>query len=242
MSQYARELFKDSPLSISQGQVAGHSAVSKFGYNPDVGVTKESVWSAGGLYPWSALTTAQTLYLISTDAGDTGVVQVQGLDENYVLQTEEVTLTGLTAATTTNTFLRVFRMIYLGSVDNVGTITARVTSGTGTIVSQIDAGYNQTLVGIYTVPAGYWAYITSVSVSGTKDQAIEFEGWHRPVGQTFRIAHKAEASLSYRYDFTLPLRFPEKTDFDTRVIAGAANTKISVNFDMILVEDYADNP
>jgi hypothetical protein len=62
------------------------------------------------------------------------------------------------------------------------------------------------------------------------------------VGQTFRIAHKAEASLSYRYDFTLPLRFPEKTDFDTRVIAGAANTKISVNFDMVLVEDYADNP
>ena len=242
MSRYEREQFKDSPLSISQGQVSGHSITSKFGYNSAADTVKQSVWSAGGLYPWSALVTAQTIYLISTSAADTSSVEVQGLDENYVLQTETVALTGLTAVSTTSTFLRVFRMIYQGSTDNAGVITARVTSGVGTVVAQIDAAYNQTLMGVYTVPAGHTAYITAVSVSGTKDQALEFEGWHRPEGQTFRIAHKSMASNFYRYDFVLPLAFPEKTDFDTRVISGAANTKVSVNFDMILVEDYANNP
>ena len=94
---------------------------------------------------------------------DTMGVVIEGLNENYQPQTETVTLTGTTAVTTDNTFVRVFRMAT--DALNVGDITARVTSASGTVVAQIDVGYGQTLMAVYTVPAGKTAYMTALDTT-----------------------------------------------------------------------------
>lgn len=226
-------------LDVARGAISNSKIVHKFGANFDIDqiTTPETVWTAGGVYPWSALATAQTIYCISTSASDTAVLTIEGLDANYNEQTETVTLTGITAVATSNTFIRVFRMTYEDGA-NVGTITARVTSGTGTVVAQIDIGYAQTLMSVYTVPAGHTAYMvtTDCTIDSRKDCQILM--YHRLFGKPFRIAHVAEATGHYRYDFYAPLRVPEKTDIDIRVDNVSGNdSRVTANFDLVLIRD-----
>lgn len=226
-------------LDVARGSISNSKIVHKFGANFDIDqiTTPETVWTAGGLYPWSSLATAQTIYCISTSASDTAVLTIEGLDANYNEQIETVTLTGTTAVATSNTFIRVFRMTYEDGA-NVGTITARVTSGTGTVVAQIDIGYAQTLMSVYTVPAGHTAYMvtTDCTIDSRKDCQILM--YHRLFGKPFRIAHVAEATGHYRYDFYAPLRVPEKTDIDMRIDNVSGNdSRVTANFDLVLIKD-----
>jgi hypothetical protein len=148
MPTWTRHLYEHNPLAIAKGEVNGYSVVHKFGANFDIDNNSEpeTVWTGGGLYPWSSLATAQTLYVLSESSEDTGTLEIQGLDENYNLQTEELTLTGTTAVTTVNTFLRVYRMIYTdGGAGNAGIITTRVGSSSGVVVAQIELVFHKPL-------------------------------------------------------------------------------------------------
>jgi len=228
-------------LQVARGQIPGHSIVHKFGANFDLdnGSVPETIWSAGGLYPWSALSTAQTLYLISTDAADTSTVDVQGLDANYNSQTETVQLNGTTAVATSNTFIRVFRMQYNTGTGNEGTITARVTSGTGTVVAQIDEGLSQTLMSVYTVPAGYTGYLCAFDFTCQKNKDAQLNMFVREPGGTFRIKHVAEMfENQYHYKYAFPLEIPEKSDIDIRADdVESNNTRVTSNFDLLLIKN-----
>lgn len=241
MTTWTRHLYEHDPLAIAKGESNGYSVVHKFGANFDIDNNSEpeTVWTGGGLYPWSALATAQTLYCVSTEAADNGTLQIQGLDADYNLQSETVTLSGTTAVATSNEYLRVYRMVYSDDVSNEGVITARVTSGSGTVVAQIEQLFNQTLMAIYTVPAGHTAYILcgDFSVQKNKDAQVMF--YQRPVGGIFTIAHMAEVYEStYRYDFPVPLAMPEKTDLEVRADnVETNNTRVTSNFTMVLVKN-----
>jgi hypothetical protein len=225
-------------LGVAAGHFDGLDWVHNFGANFDIdnNSVPETIWSAGGLYPWASLATAQTLYVLSTEAADTADVKIEGLDANFYRLTETVTLTGTTAVTTSNQFSRIFRMSYNHGSENVGTITARVTADDGTIVGQIDAAFAQSLMAVYTIPAGYTGYLLTgdASVQKTKDAQIKF--FTRPFGQSFRISHMAEVyERTYRYDFLIPLPIPEKTDLDVRADnVETNNTRVTCNFDILL--------
>lgn len=225
-------------LDVARGAISNSKIVHKFGANFDIDQADdpESVWTGGGVYPWASLATAQTIYCLSTSASDTTTLTLEGLDANYDEISETVTLTGLTAVTTTNQFLRVFRMTY--DATNVGDIEARVTSASGTIVAQIDAGYAQTLMAVYTVPAGFTGYLVALdaTIDGTK--TCQMLMYHRLAGKPFRIAHVAESDGHYRYDFTAPLTVPEKTDIDIRIDNVSGNdARVTANFDIVLIKD-----
>jgi hypothetical protein len=228
-------------LGVAKGQFDDVTSVHKFGANFDIDNTSvpETVWTAGGLYPWSSLATAQTLYCLSDSASDTSTLTIQGLDSDYNLLTETVTLTGTTAVTTTNQFIRVFRMSYNGGASNVGTVTARVTSGSGTIVAQIDEEFSETLMCVYTIPAGYTGYLLCGDASVQKNKDVQIKFFVRQFGQSFKIAHMAEVfERTYRYDFPIPMKLPEKTDLEVRADnVESNNTRLTANFDLILDKD-----
>ena len=238
-------LHKDKPSSdalfdVSRGAYSNASLIHKFGANYDIDDTStpETVWSVSNAYPWDSLATDQTLYCLSTAAGDTNDLEIQGLDANWNLQTEVITLTGTTAVTTTNTFLRVFRMRYLGTSANTGTVTVRVTSGTGTIVGQIDADIGQTLMAIYSVPAGHTAYLMGGDITVDANKVAQLDFKIRLFGEFFRTQHTAEVTGIYDKTFRMPLPIPEKSDIDVMVSTVASpNTRASANFDLILVKD-----
>lgn len=156
------------------------SSVNKFGKALDVdSAVSTDVWDGAdgttSTDEWVPPTTARTHDIVSTDANDDGspagtgahTVEVQGLDTNWNPQTETVTLNGTTNVATANTYLRIFRMKVMACGSgggNAGIITATAQTD-ATVTAAIQAGNNQTLMAIYTVPNNMTAYITSYYAS-----------------------------------------------------------------------------
>lgn len=147
-------------IEVSKGEVSGYISVQVAGNNPSIGNTFEDVWDFGGtfIYP----TAGETWEVLSDNVNDmsagTGArtVLINGLDTNYVEQTESVTMNGTTPVVTTRTdWFRMTSVIVISSGSgqtNAGDITIRV-SGGGNTRSLIQTGLSRTFNGFFTVPA-----------------------------------------------------------------------------------------
>jgi len=224
-------------MQVAQGLIAGHTLEKVTGYNPSTSAG-DAVWSGGTAYPWSSFVTAQTLYVKSStnNATDRSMpILIDGLDANYVNQTEVVTLNATdsrTAVTSTKQFLRIHNIYCNGTETNVGDITTHVTSGTGTLVSKISSGRGSARAGVYTIPAGYTGYLFKGDASSTAATVVNFMA--RYFGKAFMVVHVAIVDNStYIYDFPFPMSLPEKTDMYTTIEAGSGKT--AVNYEILLV-------
>ena len=222
-----------SYLDIALGRDYNQTFEHKFGSNRNLVSGTQSIWTQGGLYPWSALDNPQILYIISTSTSDTGTLEVIGLDANYLPLSETVTLTGQTAKATQNQFKRVFRMI--SNTTNVGVITARTISGTGTVVAHMEAETSQTLMAVYTIPATFNAYGTQFTVGVGKGGDATFKPYVRELGGAFRI--RAEVELyenTFTQTYTVPVPVGPKADIDFRATTSGNNFPATASFDLIL--------
>ena len=227
-------------LQVSRGQIPGHSVLHKFGAVPSMSInTTGTIWDIDDtLYPWSALTSAGTLTVDRASASDANkVITIQGLDADYKQISENVTLTNATGNATTQSFIRVYRaFMHNGSAANVGNIDVKIST---TIIARITAGKAQTLMGVYTVPAGYSLYLTQgvMSVQSGADATGNF--FVRYGGESaFRIAHTFEvASAEYFYAFHAPFKLPEKSDVDIRADLRSNNARITAAFDAYLIQE-----
>jgi hypothetical protein len=220
-------------LNISRDQAIALSSIHKFGQNLFLSATSQSVWTEGGVYPWSEFDSgAVTLYAIS-DNGDTGILCVKGLDNNFDYQEEEITLTSTTAVTLTKQFRRVSRLEYVDTA-NLGKITVRTGSGTGTVVGSIEPGKNQSLMAVYTVPANTRGYLAAYTVGTGKNDDALVELRTRTFGETFKI--KSETKVyqnTHQQMMVVPVFLAPKTDIDFYATTTTANSDVIVNFDLI---------
>lgn len=228
-------------IFLANGQVINTSFVHKFGATPAMSQNQTgSVWDVNDtLYPWSAFDTAGVLTIPAVNASDNGsTITVLGLDNNYDEVAENFVVSSSGVVTGTQTFKRVYRAFMLdGGLANVGNIN--VQRG-GTTVLRITAGKSQTQMTIYTVPRGYNAFLTKgvmtcqANADATGDMFVRFFGQ-----STFRVGHSFEVSGAggeYQYEFTIPLKIPEKSDIDVRASVRSNNARVSAAFDMILVK------
>lgn len=211
----------------------GLSGIQKFGYAGSVGTSFATIWE--GVTPYPYITSAGVATLTSTDsASDDGTtISVQGLDENYELATETVTVGG---AASTTTWLRIFRMATItcntGNV-NVGTITATVG---GTVRAYIGAGEGQTLMAIYTVPAGYRAYLLSVYASPSKQKEMTVRLITRPQdnGGSFNVkAYGTAFGAAFERKYLINEVFTAKTDIELQAKVDATSG-VSGGFELLL--------
>jgi len=241
-------------LQVSRGQIAYHESLFKFGFNPDVDDSLETVWAEGGLY--SYLSSATVLKVSSSSANDTSAgtgartVELFGLDADYDEINETVTLSGQTAVNTTQSFLRVNRMI-VRSAGTGGTNAGVIYAGTGTVTAGVPAnkyatvaaGDGQSLMALWTVPRGYTAYVTQTDITvattqNNKYATITFLA--RPFGEVFQVKDKFVKSESgHMQVYTFPLKFEEKTDLEMRCIgdSSGANIAISAAFDLVYIQN-----
>lgn len=238
MPSWGRQIFENNGLSIAKNEVPGYSAVHVIGYNPDVDSNEsQTIWSTGGLYPWSVWDTPRVITAVSTSASDTGSVLVFGLNQDFEEVSEEISFSGLTSGTGTVTFSRVTRAIYLnGDGSNVGTITLQ---GDGTTIGTILPGFGQIVVGVYTIPAGKTGFLLCGDFTLPKNKDVQIQFFVREFGGNFRIAHVAEGfEKSYRYDFPVPIRISEKSDLEVRATRPETNnTRVTCAFDIILIDN-----
>ncbi len=226
-------------LDIARGAERDYIGEHKFGSNPNLVSGSQSIWTQGGLYPWSQFDAgARTLYIISTSASDTASIEIFGLNANWELQSETLQMAGLTAVPTTKTYRRIYRMIYDHSASNAGIISARTLSGTGTVEANITAGTAQTLMAVYTVPKGYNAYLCQVTVGIGKGGDASFRLYTRDNyygASYFNI--KSDVNLyqtTISQDYTVPLRIKQQTDMDFRALTTGNNFSATASFDLIL--------
>lgn len=234
----------DVHLNIARGLVKGTSFVHKFGAVPamSTGVTG-TIWDKNDtLYPWSAfntpgvLTIATTASNDSTSTDDDGkTVTIFGLDANFNAVSETIAISG-SSGTGAQVFSRVFRAFT--SAENATRI--KVSRG-GTEVLRISIGKSQTLMAIYTVPAGHTGYLTqgTASILYGGDATIDMFVRYSSSG-AFRIGHTAEVAgtgMPYNYKFTVPIPLPEKTDIDVRAAVRSNNSRVTAAFDLILIKD-----
>ena len=228
-----------SNIPLANGSLTGYTAVHKFGMiDGTVGSGWSTVWSHGEttddqLYPWSASSSAATV--TSSSGSDTTPITLEGLDTDYNFQTETLTLSGTSNVVGIKVWSRVNRAFMSGTETNIGVIT--VSNAIGVVLSEIKAGRGQTLQALYTVPSNCTAFLSSIQMTSSKNQVVEVSMFARPFGGAFRIVG---GSVLYQSDHTIeysvPIKFTEKTDIDIRTI-GASGGTVSSAFYLIVVNN-----
>jgi len=229
-------------IQVSRGLVDGHKRLFKFGHNPLIQDISETIWDAGGLYTYPSSAVAMT---VTSGAGatDNGVaITVQGLDGDYNEVSEEVTLASTGTATTTQTFLRVYRAFVSGSQ----AITANTTiANGGTTYAQINTDENQTLMALWTVPAGYTAYLLDTKITAFTEQnnkVATINIYARRENGVFRTADKFDVfAAAITQNYKCPIPFPEKTDIEVRAVATSSNAdlRVAAGLDIIYIANTA---
>jgi len=240
-------------LQVSKGQVVGASSLYKFARNPDINSTEETIWEHGGNYVFP--TSAAVRYVSSSDANDTNggtganKVRVFGLDANYALIEEEVELAGQTQVATSLSYLRIYRA-YVTLAGSGGTAAGTVyvaDSGasagvpTGNVYANLGTS-NQTLLGVYTVPAGKTLYLDDVNFTAAISQAnanatIKFNtrDFGSNVFRTIVITELQSGTYIDKFEYPQPIY--EKTDIEVRAVATSSNNPITVSWQGVLIDN-----
>lgn len=235
--------YSDHMLEIAKGNVTKHSFIEKFGRNTAVasGGT-ETIWDGSSLYSYPA--SATITHVISGEAADTMDVEVQGLDANFNLVTQEATLNGTTQVALSTALIRVFRVKILGGSDPAGAISVTDTGQSNTY-AQVTAGTNQTNMAVYTIPNGYTGYLVGwyasiLRATGTNAAVADVDLFRRTTGGVFRstqpVGIQNTGGNYWQYRFPCPLELAAKTDVEVRATP-SANADMSAGFTVILVED-----
>jgi len=249
---WPRRLYDHTDLAIARGHTEGYTPIYKFGYNPDVNGTEETVWAQGGNYPW--LDNAVTMFVSSSSANDasggTGAntILIQGLDEDYNEIEETVALNGQTQVVTQLSYLRVYRaFVTLAGSDGTsgGTIyigSSGATAGVpNTVYANLGFG-NQTQIAAYTVPAGYTLYLDDINFTAALSQANKTatcsfvsRDQGSNVFRTRFINVLQSNQLITKFEYPQP--FAEKTDLECRVVTDTSNNAIGASFQGVLIKN-----
>ena len=227
-------------LQVARGQISWHDKVHKFGFNPLINDAEETIWDVGGIYSYPS--TAVKMTATSTDGANDEDVQVniQGLDADYNEISETVTLNASGTEETNSFFLRVFRASIQGSQEPSGTINI---TNTGTTYARVTLGNNQTLMCVWTVPAGYTAYllqkdVTCLTEANNKFGTIRLVS--KELGGVFKTKDKfAVQNAHTEIAYSIPLSIPEKTDIEVRAIGSSSNSElhVSASLDIIYIKN-----
>lgn len=243
---------EDFALQVSRGMIPGHETFCQFGINTAVGTSNETIWIGSSAYTFP--TSATTTTVSSSSAADTSAgdgartVLIDGLNADYERVTEVASLNGQTGVTLANEYLRVNRITVLTAGAN-GTASGSIYVGTGTVTTGVPAAViNQTGVlsnesesAIYTVPAGYTAFInrwTMSSGNSTANAHTRFTLRVRPFGGVFgfKALYNIPGNSVYECEAAFPLALPEKADLDILASTSADSATASTQLQILLVK------
>jgi hypothetical protein len=251
----------ESGLAIAQGGVTGTTFIHKFGAAPLFNVIDGfvDIWDGANStlvtpsYQYTFSSTADIDSVSSTNAADTQQIEIQGLDTNWNMVTQTVTLTGQTPVTLSTPLLRAFRMINVGTVDLLGEVYlyingATVVGGAPTLGTDIRAiinnGNNQTLMAIYTIPAGKTGYLRDwyAATAGARKTSVHIiHVDSREFGRVFTLKHVSSiistGSSQVQHKYVEPEVFPEKTDIIMHGNTDEDSAALAAGFDIVLVDN-----
>lgn len=248
-----------SGLAIAQGIVTGKTSYHKFGEAPnfDTSDLYVTIWDGSDddginemVYNYS--TSAIIDSISSSNNGDTQDMEIEGLSADYVFLIQTITLTGQTRKALDTNLIRVFRMRNVGSADLAGDCycyeDTELSVGIPILTNKIRAiarlEHNQTLMAVYTIPAGKTGYMRTwyAGISGAKKTSIHIIHLAaREFGGVFQTKHVSSivaiGSSQIQHIYEEPKVFLEKTDVEIHVNTDEDAASISAGFDIVLEDN-----
>lgn len=233
-------------LEIAAWRVKTMTPFIKFARDPDVTAIESDVWE----HTWNLiyLISAEQLEMSSSLATDNlawiwaHTVKIFWLDADYkeIEETISMHATDWTiAVTTVNSYLRVYRMSIItawSSEKALWTISLK-DSLTNTQALVVDWN-NQTLMSQYTIPAWKTAFLIYWDSSVWEWKSAVGKFYMRVLWEVFRVVQIIDLfETNYVRNFKLPISIPEKTDLTFRASSASAWTAMSINYDLVLIDN-----
>lgn len=245
------DIFRSPMIAIASGRIPGATVKDKFGFDPDVNTSFEPIWSESSAHTFRSTAATMTASSDSSDdaAAGTGcrTLTIEGVDANFNVVVETVTLNGTTPVTIPTDLMIVDRVYCVGSGSadsNVGNIyvgTGTVTSGKPAVVEcliDIDAG--QSLVGWTVIPAGFTGYGTNITFTASRfaNTNIDVRVRTKAVGMSWRTRQYYVLFQSTLPKANLiPRVYEEKTIIVFEAKGSATGNPVSVELEMLLIDN-----
>jgi hypothetical protein len=235
---------------VTEADVLNAYLIDKSGATETLGVsanTMSTVWGGTGLYPWTTFTGTGNKIYIKSVTNDPKVqgksVTIEGLDSNYDILIETVTLhptDTTTPVSTVNNFYRTNKMYLTGNNTNNlphdYNIELRYGSSSGTLIGQMNAPWGRGQNCFYTVPRGYEGFVLSINGNSGKMDEITSSFWFHPFGGTWTLQKSFKfISGTFDHNFRTPLRISEKSDVEIRAFALVESSRIGTEFQMLVL-------
>lgn len=244
-------------FDIMQGKKGGVFKSNKLGKNSNVPssvslANPEFITEQGGVYTGFPTSDAETITISSSSTEDsaagtgTRTLTIIGLDENWEIQSETVTLNGTSGVATVGTYRRAHTMFQVSSgsnLVNVGTITARHTTTTANIFLTIIPSVGSSNYAVQTVPANKIGVLVNYTADIRRGGTTNADG-------AFYIADAETGAYRYRRPFSINVgagidrtpyggvRFSEKTDIAMVITQCSQNlTIITGGFDILFIDN-----
>jgi len=236
--------------AVTEAEVLNAYLIDKSGATETLGVTANTmstVWGGTGLYPWTTFTGSGNKIYIKSVTNDPKVqgksVTIEGLDSNYDILIETVTLHASNTAipvSTVNNFYRTNKMYLTGNNTNNlphdYNIELTYGSSSGTLVGQMNAPWGRGQNCFYTVPRGYEGFVLSINGNSGKMDEITSSLWFHPYGGTWTLQKSFKfISGTFDHNFRTPLRISEKSDVEIRAFALVESSRIGTEFQMLVL-------
>jgi len=230
-------------LQVARGQVYGHSVLNIYGYQASVGTSFVPVWEGNSSYTFPS--SAIQMHLVSsvnTGADATSLITISGLDANYNQISENIKLNGTTAVTTVKSYFRINSMA-VASGAPTGNITLKDTSDT-TLYAEIAAGNGRTLMGIYTVPAGYTFYLSRIDINTSLNANpagfATYQNYQTNSAGVSTVTIVAPFTNNYHTQRVMPRLVSEKTDIQLQAKVSTGTAALTVSQEGYLIKNAAD--
>jgi len=247
MTQHGRS--EPFDLQVSRGQVPYHSPQNIFGYGttPATAGLFRTVWENMATTEYVFPSSAVSMNLVSTAAGDTATITIVGLDANYKPLTENLVLNGTTNVPTVNQYFRINNMfVSVGSATNPSGVITLINGGV--TYAQINTGvFNGTTSSlgasqqaVYTVPAGFtfygYRYGAYSSFNGNSANYTTYRAITNSSSGVQKLIVATPFNTTYEVQRHFPFAYAEKTDLRFQIASSAATAAVvSVNIGGVLV-------
>jgi len=252
-----RNDIKDFFIEVSQGNIAGHSFVHKFGGNNNIpDNTWELISVLGGTTSFRSSPSTVRIKSggdIEDNIAGSGArsIVVIGVDDTLLEATEIIVTSGTSASLeTTTSFWRLYRA-YVNEVGdyggtNLGGITIEDSGGVADMI-KISNGLGQTQYAAYTIPSNKTGYLLGVHLTVDSNVKADFRLMARE-NMNNVVSEIASNRLKFYWGSVsgvvnyLP-KSPElilngNTDIWLEARGNGGTTQVSANFEILLV----DNP
>ena len=167
---------------------------------------------------------------------------ITGLDSEYNVISESVTLTGTDAVTTTNVYWRI-NGVTTTAGNAVGTVYVK--NAGGTTYAQIAIGSGKTNMSIYTVPAGYTAYLTQFDAFSSTSVTSGVYATFRALRTSVTGVNTLVLQIPFLNDYSITRQYPlvltEKTDSQWQCKSSGAGLGIGIVVLGVLIKNFNTN-